>query len=164
MHVDNHTVEGTHNSAPQTSMLNITCCFIVHVDTRSGYRFLYVNELCSGSVCWKRKTHKARSEATHTVLEHDSQQVSPAKEDECGSWFEHALFERVDMREKKPSQVVTGRLMFTINRSMAGIIVTCKARWEPQSVQDKPKWDPQAACRTSTRFAFRLSCQHAVNQ
>ena len=112
----------------------------------------------------KKKKAAARKEATATDVRQYYKQFNEAKKSEIESWKENEVYELVDMRKIQCRNYVTGRWVLTIKRNQDGTFEKCKARWVLRGFQDKQKWDQQTDSPTSTRPAFRLGCQHLVNQ
>ena len=112
----------------------------------------------------KKKKAAARKEASSTELRGFQLQFIDAKKAECKSWHDNEVFELVDMRKHKPKNYVTGRWVLTVKREQDGSFQKCKARWVLRGFQDRQKWDQQTDSPTATRPAFRLGCQHLVNQ
>ena len=59
---------------------------------------------------------------------------------------------------------MTGRWVLVIKRDDKGLFQKAKARWVLRGFQDREKDTLQLDNPTSTRLAFRLTCQHAANR
>jgi len=111
----------------------------------------------------RKKKAAARKEATASDYKMYYKQFAEAKKAEWESWKENEVYELIDMRKIQVRNYVTGRWVLTIKRTPDGTFEKCKARWVLRGFQDRQKWDQQTDSPTATRPAFRLGCQHIVN-
>ena len=107
---------------------------------------------------------KKRKEATQQERRQLAKQFIEAKQAEIKSWFDHEVFELIDMRKLKIHNFVTGRWVLTVKKDKDGNFLKCKARWVLKGFQDKQKDSQQTDLPAASRSGFRCVTQFAANR